>query len=473
MSCFPALRGLTGWLWRPLQRASYSSVSSTGSVGADRWYRPKDRTIVLIDGVRTPFMIAGTEFALADLNATELARRTFIELHDRTGVPLEEIQNIVLGNVVPDVGSNNVARDAALMAGYPPSIPAHSVNMACMSSILSITTSVAHMRSEPLDVCVAGGSDYLSDMPIRIPGQLRRAVVKSRRLKSSLAKIAHITRETFSGSLSPETPHPLEITTGEAMAATAQRLGHMMNVTRHEQDVYALRSHQMAVKAYDAGHITDVMPIKLGRSDVTISRDNTIRVTTLEKLSKLKPSFPPVNNLKPTMTAGNCTYLTDGASVSLLMTEERAKALRLKPKAYIRDFLYVAQNPNELPLSGGVFAIPALLERCRLTMDDIDVWEILEDFAAQVVANLKAMDSDQFAQKYMNRSSKVGMPPLEKINAWGGSLSMGHPFAATGGRMLMHAVNRLIVEDKQLALIMGCAMGGQGAAMIVERYPGS
>lgn len=463
----PAMRKFAPMIRHALNRSAYSTV--VPATVSDRWHHAQNRDIVLIDGVRTPFMVAGTKMADPELSAVELAKRSLLELHNRSGVPMDQVQYMVLGNVLTDLTYTNMTRNAALLAGYTSSIPGHTVNMACMSSIQSITTCVAHMKSGPLDICVAGGSEYLSDIPIRLPPQLRRALIKSRRVKGWWQRAAMITKSSLS-SLVPEIPDFREYTTGELIAVTAQRLGILMNVSRQEQDEFALRSHMLAAAAYERGYINDVMPIRLHGGKETFDRDNGIRHTSMEQLARLKPAFPDsVPN--PTMTAGNCTFMTDGAAACMLMTEERAKAMGLKPKVFIRDFIYVAQNPISLPLSGGVFAIPSILERCNLTMNDIDVWEVLEDYAAQVVGNFKAMDSDWFARKYMNRSEKVGLPPLEKLNTWGGSLAMGHPIGATGVRLLMHAANRLIAEDKQLACIMGCAMGGQGMAMIVERHP--
>ena len=185
-------------------------------------------------------------------------------------------------------------------------------------------------------------------------------------------------------------------------------------------------------------------------------------------MSKLKPAF-----VKPygTVTAANSSFLTDGASAMLLMSEEKALALGYKPKAYLRDFVYVSQDPKDQLLLGPTYATPKVLEKAGLTMADIDVFEFHEAFAGQILANMKAMDSDWFAQNYMGRKSKVGAPPLEKFNTWGGSLSLGHPFGATGCRLAITAAHRLKKEGGQYGLIAACAAGGQGHAMLVELYP--
>ncbi|VDH97878.1 acetyl-CoA acyltransferase, partial [Mytilus galloprovincialis] len=199
-----------------------------------------------------------------------------------------------------------------------------------------------------------------------------------------------------------------------------------------------------------------------------VVKDNGIRPSSYEKMAKLKPAF-----IKPhgTITAANSSFLTDGASACLIMSEEKALAMGLKPKAYLRDFVYVSQDPKDQLLLGPTYATPKVLERAGLTMNDIDVFEYHEAFAGQILANLKAMDSDYFAKTQMGRKAKVGIPQMEKFNNWGGSLSIGHPFGATGVRLVTTAAHRLQQEDGQFALVAACAAGGIGHGMLVERYP--
>jgi acetyl-CoA acyltransferase len=185
-------------------------------------------------------------------------------------------------------------------------------------------------------------------------------------------------------------------------------------------------------------------------------------------MAKLKAAF-----IKPhgTVTAANSSYLTDGASACLIMTEDKAKQLGLRPKAYLRQYTYVSQDPVDQLLLGPTYATPRVLELAGLSVKDIDVFEYHEAFAGQILSNLKAMDSDWFAQNVMKRKSKVGHIPTEKLNNWGGSLSIGHPFGATGVRLAMHTAHRLIHEDGQYGLVAACAAGGQGVGMLIERHP--
>jgi len=252
------------------------------------------------------------------------------------------------------------------------------------------------------------------------------------------------------------------------MGHSADRLCAAFAVSRREQDEYAYRSHSLAKKATDEGLFSDVLTYKVPGRPNPVKVDNGIRPSSLEKMSKLKAAF-----VKPhgTITAANASFLSDGASACLLMTEDKALALGYKPKAYLRQFLYVSQDPKDQLLLGPAYSIPKILAKAGLTLKDIDAFEVHEAFAGQVLANLKALDCDYFAQKYMGLKEKFGSPPIDKINNWGGSLSIGHPFGATGVRLVTMAANRLIKDNGQFALLAACAAGGQAHAMIVERYP--
>lgn len=256
--------------------------------------------------------------------------------------------------------------------------------------------------------------------------------------------------------LTPELPAISEFTSGETMGHSGDRLAAAFGVSRKEQDEFALRSHTLAEKATREGKLLDLVPffVSRGKQQRTISIDNTVRVSTMEKLAALKPAF-----VKPhgTITAGNASPLTDGASAALLSTEEYAIRRGYKPKAFIRDTLFVAQDPKDQLLLGPAYVIPKILERNGLKLQDVDVFELHEAFAGQVLANLNALDSDSFCQKYMKRPGKLGRLPMEKINRWGGSLSLGHPFGATGIRLIAHAANRLNDENGRFAVVAACA----------------
>jgi acetyl-CoA acyltransferase len=292
-------------------------------------------------------------------------------------------------------------------------------------------------------------------------------MLKSQKLKGigDTLKLLSQLRPSY---FAPELPGIAEFSTGEIMGHSADRLAASFDISRKEQDDFAIRSHTNAQRAADQGFLKDVIPVKVPGSTAAITRDNGIRVGTPEKLASLKPAF-----VKPygTITAANASFLSDGASACLLTTEKKAKQLGWKPKAYLRDFMYVSQDPMDQLLLGPAYVIPKILERNGLKIEDVDVWEIHEAFAGQVLANLKALNSNYFCKTYMGRSGKFGEIPIDKINNWGGSLSIGHPFGATGVRLVTHCANRLIHENKRFAVLAACAAGGQGAGMLVERHP--
>src|SRR4051812_19117942 len=242
-------------------------------------------------------------------------------------------------------------------------------------------------------------------------------------------------------------------------------------VTRKEQDEYAVRSHQLAAKADAkgllAGEITAVeTPPKFKR----VVKDNGFRAdTTLEKISKLKPAFVKEGG---TITAANASFLTDGAACVLLMTEEKAKQLGLKPKAYLHEYAFSGCDLNEELLLGPTYAISKVLDKAKMNLSDFDVYEFHEAFAGQIMANLKCLASDEFAKQKLGRDKAVGTIPMDKFNLWGGSLSLGHPFGATGARLVTTAANRLIKENEKYALLAACAAGAHGHAMILERIGG-
>jgi acetyl-CoA acyltransferase len=339
--------------------------------------------------------------------------------------------------------------------------------MACISSNAAITTGMGLIACGAFDVIMAGGVEFMSDVPIRHSRKMRSLMLRANRAKTVGQKLGLLSsiRPDF---LIPELPAVAEFSSGETMGHSADRLCAAFRVSREEQDEYAMRSHRLAKEAETKGYFTDIAPIKVSGVDALVDKDNGIRPSTREQIAKLKPAF-----VKPygTVTAANASFLTDGASACLIMSEAKAKELGLKPKAYLRDFTYVSQDPVDQLLLGPAYGIPKILNKAGLTLKDIDAWEIHEAFAGQICSNLKALDSDWFCQKYLGLPNKVGSVDLSKWNNWGGSLSIGHPFAATGVRLAMHSANRLVRENGQLALIAACAAGGQGVAMILERHP--
>lgn len=448
--------------WTLVPRLMSSRAFSVAS--PDQQKPNTGKNIVLVDGVRTPFLMAFTSYK--NMMPHELGKEALLGLLNKTGIAPGDVEYVIMGNVIQEVKTANIAREAMLSAGFPTSVPAHSVTMACISSNQAITTGIGMINSGQCDTIVAGGLEFMSDVPIRLNRDLRKKLLTMNRMKSMGARLG-IVSSVRPRHLTPELPAIAEFSTGETMGKSADRLAAAFEVSRQEQDEFALRSHQLALKAQKEGLLDDVISFKVPGGDY-VSQDNGIKDSTYEKMAKLKAAF-----IKPhgTVTAANASFLTDGASACLIMTEEKALAAGYKPKAYLRDFVYAAQDPKDQLLLGPTYSTGKLLDRTGYKLSDFDVFEIHEAFAGQVLANVKAMDSDSFATKEMGRKEKVGAMDIDKMNTWGGSLSIGHPFGATGVRLITTAANRLIKEDKQLGLIAACAAGGLGHAMIVERYP--
>lgn len=423
------------------------------------------RAAVLVDGCRLPFQRSGTGYT--DLTAYDMGRMVLKGLLHRTGLNPAEVERVIMGCVIQDVETSNVAREASLAAGIPNHVPAFTVTMACISSNQAVTSGVDLIRGGLADVVVAGGTETLSDPPIRVKRSVRKRLFKAQKAKSP-ADYLKLLRGLSPSDVLPEAPSIAEFSTGEVMGESADKLAAMFGVSREAQDEYALLTHKRAAAAQDDGRLAkELVPSSVPPSFDPITEDNTVRGdSTLDKLASLSPVF-----VKPfgTVTAGNSSPLTDGASATLLMSADRAEAEGHTPRAYLRDYTYVAQDPGAELLLGPAYAIPQLLDTAGLTLDDIDVFELHEAFAGQVLAVLAALDSDDFASRGLNRASAVGAIPMARLNLRGGSVSLGHPFGATGARLVTTAANRLHEEDGHWALVAACAAGGQGHALLVER----
>lgn len=423
------------------------------------------KSVVLVDGLRTPFMRSGTEFV--DQISYDLAREVLKGILVRNGLSGKELGAVIMGSVVQNSATPNVARDAALAAGIPNSVPAHTVTMACISASKAIAEGINAIWLGQADTVLAGGVEVLSDVPVGFKKEVRKKFFESRKYKSPL-DYANFLKGISPADFLPIAPAIAEFSTEESMGESADKLAASFGVSRQAQDEYALRSHLLAAKASKEGKFkAEIMHTAVAPNFTSLSQDNGFRAdSSLEALARLKPVF-----VKPfgTVTAGNSSPLTDGAAVSLLMSEEKAKALGYTPKAYLRDYTFVAQDPGNELLLGPAYATPKLLERNGLGFTDVDVIEIHEAFAGQVLAVLAALESDTFAQEKLGRKEKVASISMDTINLWGGSLSLGHPFGATGSRLVNQAVSRLHDEDGRFALVTACAAGGLGHAILLER----
>lgn len=425
----------------------------------------KLNNVVLIDGVRTPFLRAGTGYQ--DMMSYQLGASAIKNLLHKTALPYNTVDYVIMGTVIHNINTPNAARESMLSAGLLPETPAHTVSQACISANVSIAQAADMIRLGNIEVAITGGTDSVSDIPIMFRKKMRKKLFNARKIKNFGDILKFLTSLSFS-DFKPEIPDITEFTTGLSMGQDAELLAARMNISRKEQDAFAVRSHKLAAKAADAGILdAEIAAFEIPDTHKLIKKDNTYRAdSSIEKLAKLKPAFDKRNG---TLTAANSSILTDGASATLLMSEKKAIHLGLKPKAKIIAYTFVARNPKTELLMGPAYAIPKVLKMAELSLQDIGVFEIHEAFAAQILAVLKALNSEKFGKENLGLSGKFGEIPIDKLNVLGGSLSLGHPFGATGSRLLNTAANRLIYENQQFALIAACAAGGHGHAMIIEK----
>jgi acetyl-CoA acetyltransferase family protein len=402
------------------------------------------------------------------LSSYDLGRLAIKALLRKTEIDPRKIDSVVLGTVVAKLETSNVARESALAAGVPGSATAYTVSTACISANRAITCGAEAIGAGQADFVLAGGTESLTDIPILYRKAFRSRLIGFTRARG-IFDYLKLLKGLRPGDLLPEIPQIAEFSTGRSMGQDCDRLAARIGVSRQEQDFFAMRSHQLAARATAEGLLAPEMePVRVPPDFTPIVQDNGFRAdTSLEQLARLKPAFQRPYG---TVTAGNSSFLTDGAAVVLIASEEAALAEGYKPRAIIREYAYSGQDPNEELLLGPAYAISRLLEKAGLGLADIDVFESHEAFAGQVLANLKCLASDKFAREKLGRSERVGEVPLEKLNTMGGSLSLGHPFGATGARLVTTAVNRLIRENGSFAIVTGCAAGGLGNAILLERY---
>jgi acetyl-CoA acyltransferase len=416
--------------------------------------------------VRTPFAKAGSVFA--NMTAIQLGIVAVRELLNRAELAPTEVDHLVYGTVIPSVTAPNIAREVTLASGLPPSVPAFSVTRACASANQAITSGAEAIALGQVDTVIAGGAEVLSDIPILVGRRLSKALVAASRAKTLGARVGAFT-SLRPRDLAPITPAIAEPTTGETMGQSAERMAKENHITRQAQDEWALRSHKLAAAGTADGRLTaEIVPTFVPPTyEQAVTADNGIRPdTSILKLAELNPVF---DKRYGTVTAGNASPLTDGASAVLLMSEDKAKALGYEPLGYIRSWSFSALAPSDQLLQGPAYAAPVALDRAGISMEDIDLMESHEAFAAQILSNLQALDSDRFAREKLNRSQKVGIPDLERINVMGGSIAIGHPFGATGGRLTVTLLQELKRRGQNLGLITVCAAGAMGFAMVVER----
>jgi fatty acid oxidation complex beta subunit FadI len=421
-------------------------------------------TVVVVDGCRTPFLRSGTDFS--ELRAYDLGRMAVAGLLHRTRVDPVAIDLVVMGTVLADPATTNLAREVALGSGIPAACPAYTVTVACVSSLQAALDGVRAIETGAASVVVAGGAETFSDVPIRYRRPVRKRLIASQKARG-MRDWLRLARGLSLRDLLPEVPALAEFSTQETMGQNAERLAKRLGVTREEQDAFALSSHQRAAAATTAGLLArQIAPAWVPPAFRPVREDNGIRPDSSEgALAKLRPAF---DRRFGTVTAGNSSFLTDGAAAILLTSAEQAEVLGLEPLAIVRGTAVTGADPREDLLLGPAFATPRALDAAGLRLEDVDVLEFHEAFAAQVVANLRLLADERFARERLGRSGAVGEVDPERLNAWGGSLAVGHPFGATGARLITTCAHRMRHEGARYGALAACAAGAIGIAMVLE-----
>ena len=424
------------------------------------------RRVAIVAGLRTPFVKSGTAFR--NLTALDLGRMVVSELIQRTELPVKAVDQLIFGAVVPSIQVPNIAREVALLTNLPHSVDAYSVSRACATSLQAMTSAADSIALGEADVVIAGGAEALSDIPISYSRPVAQAVVAASKGKTLVDKIRAFS-DVSAKDLLPVPPAIAEYSTGLSMGESAEKMAKENGISREAQDAWAHRSHSRAAKAWaDGVFAREVMRVLVPpKYEAAVGEDNTVRKdSNPDGYAKLKPVF---DRKYGTITAGNSSPLTDGAAALVLMSEERAKELGMKPLGFLRAAAYAAVDPAWQLLQGPAFAVPKVLKRAGMTLADIDLFEIHEAFAAQVLSNLQAWGSKKFADEHLGGAAPIGEVPESKINPNGGSISLGHPFGATGARLVHQALRELARSGKGTALISICAAGGLAGACILER----
>ena len=431
----------------------------------------------VVAGVRTPLAKAGTAFR--NVHVTDLARRAIQEVLYRADLRADRLDEVILGNVVMPVDATNPARVSALWAGVPHRVPALTVQRNCASGLEAVAEAADRINRARFlgrggghaPLVLAGGCESMSTIPLLFPNEMLTPMGKMFRAKGLWQKT------TAMATLRPRHFKPiagLEVgltdpTCDMIMGKTAELLASEFNISRREQDEFALRSHQKAAEAQAAGRFNDeICPVyaPAGKGFEAVTEDVGPRAgQTMEALGKLKPIF---DRRDGTVTVGNACQVTDGA-VALLMTDAgRAQAEGMEVLGYVSAYAAVGLDPARMGL-GPVFAIDKLLRDTGLTLADVPLVEINEAFAAQVLACLKAMASESFCREHLGRDEAIGELPLDRLNVNGGGIALGHPVGATGARLVLTLLHEMKRRNVDRAIAALCVGGGQGAAMLLER----
>ena len=421
------------------------------------------RKVAIVGSARIPFCRAYTGYE----NETNLSMlgTALGGLVEKYGLKGERIGEVIAGSVISHSKDFNLAREALLDAGLAPSTPGTTLQIACGTSLQAALVLAAKIATGEIDSGIAAGSDTVSDSPVVLGPKMQKRMIALSRAKTTGEKLAVFKGFNF-GEIAPVAPSTQEPRTGLSMGEHCELMAKQWGIPREAQDELALRSHQNAAAAYDSGFHDDLVVPCAG-----VYKDNNIRPdTSLDKMATMKPAFDKKSG-KGTLTAANSTPLTDGASSVLLASDEWARERGLPVLGYLT---MGAVSANDFAHGDGLLMAPTiavsdLMRRSGLTFDDFDLFELHEAFAAQVLCTLAAWEDPDYNRDVLGRDEPLGAIPMDRINVFGSSLAYGHPFAATGARILGMTAKMLSTLEKRRALISVCTAGGMGVAAIVER----
>lgn len=444
-----------------------------------------DRDVVIVEGVRTPFVKSDTKFK--DVHPAELGRVAVHELIERAGLDVNTVDEVIIGNTGNPADAVNISRVIALRAGIPLRVPAFTVHRNCASAMESITTGFERIRAGTCDVVIAGGAENMSQLPLIMSRPFVKAfqrLMTAKGTANQLSALMGLLKEdfkqvfqlAFTAPLAPASHKPVvsvmegltDPFVGINMGQTAEILAKEFNLTRQEQDEFALNSHKKAVAAQKSGRLgEEIAPVFLPPAFKEYVQDDVgpRAEQTIEQLAKLKPFF---DRKYGSITVGNACPITDGAAAVLLMSRAKARELGMKPVASLRSYAFAGLEPERMGL-GPAYATPIALKRAGIALKDVGLVELNEAFAAQVLACVKAMDSDQFAREKLSLDKKVGAIDPAILNVNGGAIALGHPVGATGTRLVVTLMKEMQKRNVQFGLATLCIGGGQGGAVILER----
>jgi acetyl-CoA acyltransferase len=427
-------------------------------------FADSSRRVVVVDGCRTPFCRSGTVFT--DLRSYDLGRMAVSGLLHRTRVDPGAVDLLVMGTVIADPATSNLGREVVLASQLPDSCPAYTVSVACVSSLQSFLDAARAIATGGAEVAIAAGAETLSDAPIRYRRSVRKRLIAAQKARGP-GDYLKLLKGLGPKDLLPEPVALAEFSTGEIMGENCERLAKRLGITREAQDEYAARSHQRAAAATVEGLLAgQITPAFVPPKGIAVRDDNGIRGdSTPEALAKLRPAF---DRRFGTITAGNSSYLTDGGAAVLLASEMAAQRLGLEPIATLRSAAVAALDPLEELLLGPALTLPRALDAAELGLDEIEVVELHEAFAAQVLAVLRLLEDQQWCAERLGKDAPVGAIDSERLNRWGGSLSVGHPFGATGARLITNCCQRMRAETAKHGVVAACAAGAIGIGLVFE-----